>query len=250
MLLFIKNEENVLDEAERARALRRDRQWFSEIGRDGKLRGGEELQPSNTATTIRFQDGKPLVTDGPFMESKENVAGFVTDRRRRPRRGDRHRQEVAAEGSGSSRSARRDPRRHAEPPGRLSEPRDVRSTVNGPTAEAMNAVFRAEVGLICGSLVRITGDFDLAEDLVQDAVVAALQTLAGRRCPGAPGRVAAPDRTAARDRPVASRFDLSQQAPVADRWLGAGRALRSRTIASASSSSAATRRSRGTPRSR
>jgi RNA polymerase sigma factor (sigma-70 family) len=47
--------------------------------------------------------------------------------------------------------------------------------VNGTTAEAMNEVFRAEVGLICGSLVRITGDFDLAEDLVQDAVVAALQ---------------------------------------------------------------------------
>jgi len=35
--------------------------------------------------------------------------------------------------------------------------------------------FRAEVGLICGSLVRMTGDFDLAEDLVQDAVVVALQ---------------------------------------------------------------------------
>ena len=46
---------------------------------------------------------------------------------------------------------------------------------NDPTTEAMNAVFRAEVGLICGSLVRITGDFDLAEDLVQDAVVVALQ---------------------------------------------------------------------------
>ncbi len=46
---------------------------------------------------------------------------------------------------------------------------------NDPTSEAMNAVFRAEVGLICGSLVRITGDFDLAEDLVQDAVVVALQ---------------------------------------------------------------------------
>jgi RNA polymerase sigma-70 factor (ECF subfamily) len=47
--------------------------------------------------------------------------------------------------------------------------------LNATTAEAMNEVFRAEVGLICGSLVRITGDFDLAEDLVQDAVVAALQ---------------------------------------------------------------------------
>src|SRR5476649_2756540 len=39
----------------------------------------------------------------------------------------------------------------------------------------MTAVFRDEVSLICGSLVRMTGDFDLAEDLVQDAVVIALQ---------------------------------------------------------------------------
>ncbi len=47
--------------------------------------------------------------------------------------------------------------------------------MNDPTTEAINAVFRTEVALICGSLVRITGDFDLAEDLVQDAVVIALQ---------------------------------------------------------------------------
>ena len=53
-------------------------EWFGELARDDKLRGGEELQPSNTATTIRPQEGRPLVTDGPFMESKENVAGFVT----------------------------------------------------------------------------------------------------------------------------------------------------------------------------
>ncbi len=49
------------------------------------------------------------------------------------------------------------------------------TTQSDPTVEAMNAVFRAEVGLICGSLVRMTGDFDLAEDLIQDAVVIALQ---------------------------------------------------------------------------
>jgi hypothetical protein len=78
MLLFIKNEENVLDEASvRAHYAAID-EWFSELGGAGKLIGGEELQASNTATTIRFQEGKPLVTDGPFMESKENVAGFVT----------------------------------------------------------------------------------------------------------------------------------------------------------------------------
>ena len=78
MLLFIKNEENVLDEASVQAHYAAIDEWFAEVGRAGKLLGGEELQASNTATTIRFHDGKPLVTDGPFMESKENVAGFVT----------------------------------------------------------------------------------------------------------------------------------------------------------------------------
>src|ERR1039457_4748831 len=70
MLLFIKNEEADLDEAVRGAHYAAIDEWFAEIGRDGKLRGGEELQPSNTATTIRFQEGRPLVTDGPFMESR------------------------------------------------------------------------------------------------------------------------------------------------------------------------------------
>jgi len=78
MLLFIKNEENVLDDASEKAHYAAIDEWFSEVGREGKLLGGEELQASNTATTIRFQEGRPLVTDGPFMESKENVAGFVT----------------------------------------------------------------------------------------------------------------------------------------------------------------------------
>jgi hypothetical protein len=78
MLLFIKNEETVYDDATQSAHYAAIDEWFAEIGRDGKLRGGEELQPSNTATTIRHQEGRPLVTDGPFMESKENVAGFVT----------------------------------------------------------------------------------------------------------------------------------------------------------------------------
>jgi hypothetical protein len=78
MLLFIKNEDNVLDDASVQAHYAAIDEWFSEIGRAGKLLGGEELQGANTATTIRFQDGKPLVTDGPFVESKENVAGFVT----------------------------------------------------------------------------------------------------------------------------------------------------------------------------
>ncbi|MGA7987234.1 MAG: YciI family protein [Candidatus Dormiibacterota bacterium] len=78
MLLFIRDEEAVLDEAALAAQHAAVDRWFGELGPTGKLLGGEELQPSRTATTIRWQEGRPLVTDGPFMESKENVAGFVT----------------------------------------------------------------------------------------------------------------------------------------------------------------------------
>lgn len=38
--------------------------------------GGAGLQPATTATTIRLADGKPLVTDGPFADTKEVLGGF------------------------------------------------------------------------------------------------------------------------------------------------------------------------------
>ena len=38
--------------------------------------GGAALQPVTTATTVRLADGKPLVTDGPFAETKEVFGGY------------------------------------------------------------------------------------------------------------------------------------------------------------------------------
>jgi hypothetical protein len=38
--------------------------------------GGAALQPATTATSIRLADGKPLVTDGPFADTKEVFGGF------------------------------------------------------------------------------------------------------------------------------------------------------------------------------
>jgi hypothetical protein len=37
---------------------------------------GDALQPTSTATTVRVRDGEMLVTDGPFAETKEQLAGF------------------------------------------------------------------------------------------------------------------------------------------------------------------------------
>lgn len=42
----------------------------------GAYVGGEALDLTNTARTLRLRDGKPLVTDGPFIEAKEALGGF------------------------------------------------------------------------------------------------------------------------------------------------------------------------------
>ncbi|HEV3334275.1 MAG TPA: YciI family protein [Bryobacteraceae bacterium] len=40
------------------------------------VRGGNALQPTPTAKTVRVRDGKPQVTDGPFAETKEQLGGY------------------------------------------------------------------------------------------------------------------------------------------------------------------------------
>ena len=42
----------------------------------GVLKGSNRLRPSATATTLRTADGKVQVLDGPFIESKEQLAGY------------------------------------------------------------------------------------------------------------------------------------------------------------------------------
>src|SRR5439155_11245794 len=41
------------------------------------MRGGAMLEPVDTATTVRVRDGKRLVTDGPFAETSEQIAGIA-----------------------------------------------------------------------------------------------------------------------------------------------------------------------------
>jgi hypothetical protein len=42
----------------------------------GVIRGGAELKPVSTATSIRFSNGKPKTMDGPFAETKEQLGGY------------------------------------------------------------------------------------------------------------------------------------------------------------------------------
>ena len=51
---------------------------YSEARRpSGFYQGGEPLEPTRTATTVRIKDGKPVTTDGPFAETKEQLAGYT-----------------------------------------------------------------------------------------------------------------------------------------------------------------------------
>ena len=46
------------------------------IKESGHLRGGEPLEPVSTATTVRVKNGKVVRTDGPFAETREQLAGY------------------------------------------------------------------------------------------------------------------------------------------------------------------------------
>ena len=49
---------------------------MEEANRKGVLVRAEPLAPTTTATTVRMKDGKPMVLDGPFAETKEQIAGY------------------------------------------------------------------------------------------------------------------------------------------------------------------------------
>ena len=51
--------------------------WFEKYYQSGKVVAGEELQGPSTATTVSRKNGKAVVTDGPFIESKEVIGGFA-----------------------------------------------------------------------------------------------------------------------------------------------------------------------------
>jgi hypothetical protein len=47
------------------------------LHKGGHLIAAQALQPVRSATTLRVQQGKVLITDGPFMETHEQIGGFI-----------------------------------------------------------------------------------------------------------------------------------------------------------------------------
>jgi hypothetical protein len=50
--------------------------WLDEVQARGIWVTGDQLAPPRRARSVRVRNGKPLVTDGPFAETKEAVGGF------------------------------------------------------------------------------------------------------------------------------------------------------------------------------
>jgi hypothetical protein len=64
-----------MTQSERAALMQGHATFAQEALARGILTGGAPLQPTSTATTVRIRDGKTLITDGPFAETKEQLAG-------------------------------------------------------------------------------------------------------------------------------------------------------------------------------
>ena len=80
MILIYGDEKNFAMMSDNAEAKADMYAAFMRYGADmqaaGVLRGGAELKPTHSATTVRVRNGKTLTTDGPFAETKEQLGGF------------------------------------------------------------------------------------------------------------------------------------------------------------------------------
>lgn len=78
-LLLICAEERIDDEmspADMEKLMEGYVRFGEEAAQAGIMVDGARLRPTTTATTVRVRDGRPLLTDGPFAETKEQIGGY------------------------------------------------------------------------------------------------------------------------------------------------------------------------------
>jgi hypothetical protein len=78
-MLLIYGEEQAWDnmpEAEMRQLMGEFRQFTQQIQSSGQHLGGSQLHRTRAATSVRVRDGKRIVTDGPFAETREQLGGY------------------------------------------------------------------------------------------------------------------------------------------------------------------------------
>jgi hypothetical protein len=76
LLIYQKEQEGPRPPEEAQKAMEAHWAVMEETKKLGIFRGAEPLQPTSTATTLRMQEGKVVTLDGPFAETKEQLAGY------------------------------------------------------------------------------------------------------------------------------------------------------------------------------
>jgi hypothetical protein len=79
MLLICRDEPvwDALEATERQQIYKEMVKLSEDLAGRGQYLGGNPLHSSSAATTVRVRDGKPLVTDGPFAETREQLGGYM-----------------------------------------------------------------------------------------------------------------------------------------------------------------------------
>src|SRR5580700_372045 len=75
-MLLIYGDENAWTEAERQHCYGESTELSHVLQANGQFLGAAPLQPVATATSVQVRDGKRLVTDGPFAETREQLGGY------------------------------------------------------------------------------------------------------------------------------------------------------------------------------
>jgi hypothetical protein len=76
MLMMYFEENSTLTQEQREQCYRDSAAFAQKLHASGKFISASPLQPTSTATSLRLQDGKRIVTDGPFAETREQLGGF------------------------------------------------------------------------------------------------------------------------------------------------------------------------------
>jgi hypothetical protein len=75
-MLLIYMEETAIDDDQRERCSRESTAFAQELAGQGRFIAAAPLHPVSTATSVRTRNGKRLITDGPFAETREHLGGF------------------------------------------------------------------------------------------------------------------------------------------------------------------------------
>src|ERR1043165_2304457 len=75
-MLLVYLDEKALSEDERQKCYGESIELTYQLRSDGKYLAASPLHPTGTATSVRVREGKRLVTDGPFAETREQLGGY------------------------------------------------------------------------------------------------------------------------------------------------------------------------------